>query len=168
MVAVKTKEPISSDGWLLNETVRKLNDLGVLATPRQIRLWDNLVNPAKDVSRYRKFTYEDINKIVFIFVINKILKISLPRIKNIMVCLGSEQELQVLLQKNPLTLMSKYRDENGKERWYLKRELRDDLEYIQDSLKKFDEGLKRFREVFSESKGRFYKEALRYQQKSKE
>lgn len=166
--ATKTKEPLPEDGLLLNEAIRKLKELGIEATPRQLRLWDSLVTPSHDGSNYRRFSYEDLDKAVFVFVLNKVLKISMDRIRSILVILKSEPELQRILETNPLAIMAKYRDADGKESWRIKRELRDDIMTLKDSLRKFQAGLERFEEVFRDAATRFHQQALQYQAKQEE
>jgi len=165
MSLTKVEKLGSSEALLLHETVRKLGKMGFDITPRQLRHWDRfgLLKPFIDESKYRRYNYDDIDKAVVIFILNKVLKISLPRIKNILVCMKSEKELQELLAKNPLSFMTKRRNANGKEEWYLKRELSDDIRGIDSSLNKFKEGLGIFEKVFNEAQTRFYKELLKFQ-----
>ncbi len=167
MVLTGTK--IGQGDFLLNEAVRKLNDLGLDITARQLRHWDKegLLQVQTDESHYRRFTYDDIDKAIFIFVLSKVLRISLSRIKNILVCFRSEKEIQEILHRDTLALMSKYRHGDGRERWYLKRELRDDVDAIETSLKKFKDVLRRFDELYHAGKLRLYKETVRYQQLNK-
>lgn len=168
MPSTKTSTETKHDGLLLNEMVRKLNDLGLDVTPRQLRHWDrNLLHADIDGSGYRRFNYDAVDKAISTFVLNKVLRISLSRIKNILAFMKSESELQEMLRKDPLSLLAKYKHDDGRERWYVKRELRDDIEAIEASLKKFKEAWKRFDEIYHTSKQRFYKEALKYQQANK-
>ncbi|MFA5159823.1 MAG: MerR family transcriptional regulator [Candidatus Omnitrophota bacterium] len=159
-----TKEMKAREGFLLNEAVQKLKSFGVDATPRQLRHWDRmgLLRPVKDDSGYRRFSYDEIDKAVFVFILNRMFGFSLERIRGFLVCLHSEAALKELLAKDVLQLMSKYRDSQGKERWCLKRELRDELDCIGEALNRIKTGIQKFDEMFKTAKGSLYNAAIKH------
>ncbi|MDD5005065.1 MAG: MerR family transcriptional regulator [Candidatus Omnitrophica bacterium] len=167
MVLTKAAKIRNDEGLLLNEFSRKLRERGIDVTPRQLRHWDasGLLKPFIDESKYRRYSYDDIDQAIFIFVLNKVLKFKLPRIRNILNCMKPEQKLQEMLNKNPVSLMSKYRNAKGEEGWYLKREMRDDIKDIQNSLKNFKESMEKFETMLEDAIIHFYKVIYEYQRK---
>jgi len=161
----KNNSSEAAQGLLVNEAIRRLRALGIEATPRQMRLWDPLVAPSYDGSNYRRFTNDDLDKAVFIFILNRVLKIPMERIRDILVILKSDSELSEILEKTPEEIMTRERDLQGKESWRLKRELRDGLVALKDSLHKFKAGLDRFEELFQKSAIRLHQHVGQFREK---
>ena len=163
MGTIKTKRKLSHEEQLPKEVIRHFRNKGYDLSGRQLRHWDKfgLLHPFKDESGYRRFTSLDIDQITLILGL-KGLGISLPRIKKILAWILPNDDLIGIMKKNPLSLIAKYKDVQGKEEWYPKREIRDEIEEIKESIKKSKETIKRFEEVFGGASTNLYKAILRY------
>lgn len=163
MRATKTEyRPIDKD-FLLNEVIHELNNMGFEITPRQLRHWEKmeLYELPKDSSGYRRLSYEDIQRIIFIAGL-RMLGISLPRIKDMLIFMAPKEKLLEMLKKDPSTFISKQRDAQGKVEWYPRPELHDKLKNIDNSLKRTKDGLKKFEELVAQAEVNFFQAVLKY------